>query len=156
MIKRLFDKIAAAFAGDDETGNDGLDHETALGMATAVLMIDIAQADDDLDQSEFDRIRRLVETRFGFSPEQAAEVLEAASEKADELVSVHEFTKVLHQHLDEEEKARIVGMLWEIAYADGNLNKYEDALVLKIGDLLYVSRGRVMRLKHDAEQAYAR
>jgi uncharacterized tellurite resistance protein B-like protein len=44
-------------------------------------------------------------------------------------------------------------MLWQIAYADGRLDKYENSLVLKISDLLYVSRGRVMRLKHDAETA---
>ena len=42
-------------------------------------------------------------------------------------------------------------MLWKIAYADGRLDKYEDSLVLKISDLLHVSRGRVMKLKHDAE-----
>ena len=44
-------------------------------------------------------------------------------------------------------------MLWKIAYIDGELDKYEDALVLKISDLLYVSRGLVMRLKHEAEKA---
>ncbi len=44
-------------------------------------------------------------------------------------------------------------MLWQVAYADGNLHRYEDSLVLKISDLLHVSRGRVMRLKHDAELA---
>ena len=32
------------------------------------------------------------------------------------------------------------------------LNRYEDSLVLKISDLLYVNRARVMRLKHDAGQ----
>jgi uncharacterized tellurite resistance protein B-like protein len=42
-------------------------------------------------------------------------------------------------------------MLWRVAYADGRLDKFEDSLVLKISDLLYVSRGLVMRLKHDAE-----
>jgi len=46
-----------------------------------------------------------------------------------------------------------VALLWQIAYADGRLDKYEDALVGKIADLLYVSRGRVMRLKHDADPA---
>ena len=51
------------------------------------------------------------------------------------------------------DKARIVSLLWQIAYADGRLDKYEDSLVLKISDLLYVSRARVMRLKHDAELA---
>ena len=62
----------------------------------------------------------------------------------------------MHKHLDEAEKARIVGLLWQIAYADGHLDKYEDSLVLKVSDLLYVSRGRVMRLKHDAEVAAKR
>jgi uncharacterized tellurite resistance protein B-like protein len=74
-----------------------------------------------------------------------------ARSEAEELVSLHEFTQLLHGHLTEEEKAAIVGMLWQIAYADGKLDKYENSLVLKISDLLYVSRGRVMRLKHDAE-----
>jgi uncharacterized tellurite resistance protein B-like protein len=44
-------------------------------------------------------------------------------------------------------------MLWQVAYADGALDKYEDSLILKISDLLHVSRARVMRLKHDAQTA---
>jgi uncharacterized tellurite resistance protein B-like protein len=56
---------------------------------------------------------------------------------------------LLHHNLNEQEKARIVGLLWQVAFADGRLDKYEDSLVLKIGDLLHVSRGKVMRLKHD-------
>ena len=43
--------------------------------------------------------------------------------------------------------------MWQIAYADGELDKYEDSLVLKISDLLYVNRAKVMRLKHDAQLA---
>ena len=63
------------------------------------------------------------------------------------------YGQLLHDYLTEDEKAQIVSLLWQIAYADGRLDKYEDSLVLKISDLLYVSRGRVMRLKHDAELA---
>ena len=55
------------------------------------------------------------------------------------------------KNLSHEEKARIVALLWRVAYADGRLDKYEDSLVLKISDLLHVSRGLVMRLKHDAQ-----
>lgn len=57
---------------------------------------------------------------------------------------------MIRRLFDKDEKARVVSLLWEIAYADGELDKYENSLVLKISDLLYVSRGRVMRLKHDA------
>ena len=115
-------------------------------------MIDVARADDVFDESEFDRVLQLVERHFKLTPEQAAELVNQADEKADDLVSAYEFTQQLHEHLNEDEKARIVGLLWQIAYADGRLDKYEDSLVRKISDLLYVSRGRSMRLKHDAKR----
>jgi uncharacterized tellurite resistance protein B-like protein len=122
-------------------------------MATAVLLIDVARADSDFSESEFDTLLQLVAAHFDLPPQDAAELVVAANEKADDLVSVHEFTQLLHEQLSEDEKSRIVSLLWKIAYADGRLDKYEDSLVLKISDLLYVSRGRVMRLKHDAELA---
>jgi uncharacterized tellurite resistance protein B-like protein len=105
------------------------------------------------DESEFDEVLKLVQVHFGLDAEHAADLVVEASGKAEDLVDIHEFTKLLHDYLTEDEKAQIVSLLWRIAYADGRLDKYEDSLVLKISDLLYVSRGRVMRLKHDAEAA---
>jgi uncharacterized tellurite resistance protein B-like protein len=153
MIKRLLDQVIDAISAPASTEVDGVDRESALRTATAVLMIDVARADDVFEESEFDRVLLLIESHFGLSPEEAAEIVNVANDKAEELISVHDFTQVLHKHLDEKEKARIIALLWQVAYADGRLDKYEDSLVLKISDLLHVSRGRVMRLKHDAEQA---
>ena len=115
-------------------------------------MIDVARADHVFDESEFDRVLQLVETHFELTPEEAAELVITAGDEADDLISAYDFTKVLHRHLDANEKARVISLLWKVAYADGRLDKYEDSLVLKISDLLFVSRGRVMRLKHDAER----
>ncbi len=154
MIKRLFVQVLETISVTPASEAQAADREAALRLATAVLMIDVARADHVFDESEFDRVLRLVERHFELSPEDAAELVMVASTRAEDLVSVHEFTQLLHEHLDENEKARIVGMLWDIAYADGRLDKYEDSLVLKISDLLYVSRARVMRLKHDAQDAH--
>ncbi len=153
MIKRLFIQVIETISSpaDSEVGVE--DREAALRLATAVLMIDVARADHVFDESEFDRALNLIEAHFGLTPEQAAELVNTAGEKAEELVSVYEFTQLLHEHLSEKEKARIIALLWQIAFADGRLDKYEDSLVLKISDLLYVSRGLVMRLKHDAQNA---
>ena len=148
MIRQLFDQVVGAISASDHDG--AADRDAALRTATAVLMIDVARADHVFDEAEFERVLQLIESHFDLTPDEAAELFNAASEEADDLVSAYEFTKVLHEHLDENEKARIVALLWEIAYADGELDKYENSLVLKISDLLYVSRGRVMRLKHDA------
>ncbi len=151
MIKRLIDQVVNVIATPERGDVSVQEREDALRLATAVLMIDVARADHEFDESEFDRILELVRAHFKLDPEAAAQLVIAANERSDEAVSAYEFTQLLHEHLDEDEKARIVALLWQIAYADGRLDKYEDAFVLKISDLLYVSRGRVMRLKHDAK-----
>ena len=153
MIRRLFIQVIETISLPVEAEADSEDREAALRLATAVLMIDVARADQVFEESEFDRVLNLIEAHFGLTPEQAAELVNTADDTAENLISVHEFTHLLHEHLDEKEKAHIVALLWQIAYADGRLDKYENSLVLKISDLLYVSRGRVMRLKHDAKLA---
>jgi uncharacterized tellurite resistance protein B-like protein len=152
MIKRLISQVAESFSATAYDKGDGTRREEALRLATAVLMIDVARADHVFDDSEFDRVLQLVQSHFHLAPEQAAALVNTADEKAENLVSLHEFTQLLNNNLDAQEKSRIVSLLWQIAYADGQLDKYEDSLVLKISDLLHVSRGRVMRLKHDAER----
>ncbi len=152
MIKRLFIQMVETITTTDSSVPESGDREAALRMATAVLMVDVARADHIFEESEFDRVLKLIESHFKLPPEQAVELVNMAGDQAEDLISVHELTQLLHEHLDEKEKARVISLLWQIAYADGRLDKYEDSLVLKISDLLYVSRGLVMRLKHDAEK----
>ena len=153
MIKHFFIEIAAAFSPSGATQTSAADREAAIRKATAVLMLDVARADYVFEESEFEHVLELVERHFGLSPEETVQLVNDAGDEAEDLTSVHQFTELLHEHLDDTDKARIVALLWQIAYADGRLDKYEDSLVLKISDLLYVSRARVMRLKHDAELA---
>lgn len=151
MIKRLFDQIIDAISVPNpaETGADI--RVNAIRKATAVLMLDVALADKVFDQSELDRVLKLTESHFDLAPEDAADLVRMAEDAAHDLVTLHEFIQLLHDNLDNDEKASIISMLWQVAYADGRLDKYEDALILKIGDLLHVNRVRVMRLKHDAQ-----
>jgi uncharacterized tellurite resistance protein B-like protein len=130
MIKRLFAQVVEKISATDMVSAE--DREATLRVAAAVLMIDVARADYVFDESEFDTVLKLIEAHFGLTAEQAAELVIEAGDKADDLVDIHEFTKLLHDYLTEDEKAQIVSLLWQIAYADGRLDKYEDSLVLKI------------------------
>jgi uncharacterized tellurite resistance protein B-like protein len=150
MIKRLINQISDVITSPAGTADDTDQRDAAIRSATAVLMVDVARADCDFDADEFDSLLRLIQAHFHLSAEQAAAIVNEADEKVDGLTSLHDFTQLLHNNLDEQEKAQVIGLLWKIAYADGRLDKYEDALVLKISDLLHVSRGKVMQLKHDA------
>lgn len=150
MIKKFVEKVVSAISVPIDEQENAVDREHALQLATACLMIDVARADHSFDETEFERILELIGEHFDLTPEETAELVVAAHERHDEAVSAFEFTKLLHDSLEEREKARIVSLLWKIAYADGELDKYENSLVLKISDLLHVNRARVMRLKHDA------
>ena len=150
MIKRLINQVTATLGAAPK--DDTQKREAAIRTATAVLMVDVARADHVFDDSEHEHLLKLIQAHFDLSAEEAVALFNRADEQAEDLVSLHEFTQLLHNELDEDEKAHIIGHLWQIAYADGRLDKYEDSLVLKISDLLHVSRGLVMRLKHDAQK----
>lgn len=153
MLKRLVKHVSNALSADESSGAGAADRQNALQLATAVLMIDVARADNDFDESEFDLLLDLIRNHFNISADEASDLASTAHEEAEELVEISRFTQLLHNSLSETEKVHIVGLLWKIAFADGRLSKHEDALVLKISDLLYVNRAKVMRLKHDLQQA---
>ena len=153
MIKTIYEKVVTVLATQPSADKEAVEREAAIRLATAVLMVDVARADHVFDESEFESVLRLIEKHFDLEPEEAAQLVNEAGDVADDLVTIQHFTRRLHEHLDEREKLRIVALLWQVAFADGRLDKSENSLVLQISDLLYVNRARVMRLKHDAEQA---
>ena len=150
MFKKLYDDIVSHISAEDIAADQ---RDAAIRLATAVLMVDVAVIDSTFDEVEFDRMVNLVRDRFGLGAEEAATLINAANAESDDLVSVRQLTAFLHEQLNEDEKARVIELLWSIAYADGQLDKYENSLVLKISELLHVGRDYVTRLKHDAAGA---
>ena len=153
MLKRLAEKLANTLSGGTGEVDDPERRERAIRMATAVLMVNVARADHDFHESEFELLIELIERHFSLNSDEANELANAADERAEKTVEIRGFTQRLHYALSEDEKVRVVDLLWKVAYADGRLSKYEDSLVLKISDLLYVNRATVMRLKFDAIQS---
>ncbi len=153
MFKGFFKQVADTLLLEQEQAPDPQERENAIRLATAVLMVEVARADAQFDEAEFELLLKLCSAHFHLSAQEATELTNLAGETAEEAASLHDFTQLLQDNLDEREKSRVVELLWRVAYADGRLDKYENSLVLKISDLLYVSRGLVMRLKHDAATA---
>ena len=149
MLKRLFTPLVEALSDNREVATE--DRDTAVRKATAVLMVDVALADEIFHEQELARILELVGLHFELDSDEAAELVDLAKDVASDMTSLYEFTQLLHNSLTNDEKTNVVAMLWQIAYADGELDKHEDALVLKISDLLHVNRARVMRAKSDAQ-----
>ena len=65
----------------------------------------------------------------------------------DHAVSLVDFSRVLVDQLDTDERGKVVDMLWEVALADGSIDRYEDFYIRKVADLLYVSHDRFIQGK---------
>ena len=143
MIDRLLNLFGLSESEDaPETAEARIRH------STAVLLVEIARADHERLVIEHEAMLVSLKDAFGLSAVAAEGLLVSAETAAENSVSLHEFTKVLHAELDYDEKEKIIEMLWRIALADKVLDKYEDYMIGKIAELLYVARGDVIRLKN--------
>ncbi len=63
----------------------------------------------------------------------------AAGERAaDRAAELFHFTRVINERLSYEQRIELIEMLWEVAYADGALDAYEDSLLRRVGGLIYI------------------
>ncbi len=143
----MIDRLLSFFGMSEEEASADVD-EARIQHATAVLLVEIARADHERLAIEHDAMLESLKGGFNLSAIEAESLLNRAETAAENSVSLHEFTRVLHAELSYIEKEKVVEMLWRIALADKVLDKYEDYMVGKIAELLYVVRGDVMRLKN--------
>ena len=109
------------------------------------------RADYDVRPEERDAVLRALAAAFGdLSPEETRDLLARAEERADDATSLYEFTRHVNRRLDHDQKAHVVELLWRVAYADGDLDKYEEHLVRRIADLIHVPHSVFIRMKHKA------
>ncbi len=120
---------AAAEAGAD-TGE--------LQLAAAALLVEAAVMDGHFDDAERDTVLTLVREHFGLDAGAAGDLIEEAAKAVRESGQLYGFTRVVKDRFGEEERVRMIEMLWEVAYADGSLHDYEASLVRRVSGLLYV------------------
>jgi uncharacterized tellurite resistance protein B-like protein len=90
----------------------------------------------------------LLGEHFALTEPEVEALVRLAESEADDVAHLQGFTRRLNEELDYEGKLRIVEMLWQVAFADEQLSRFEDSLVRKVADLLYVSHGDQIRLRN--------
>ena len=80
-------------------------------------------------------------------------LIAAAGERVDEATSLYEFTRVINDHYGPEEKLTLIASMWQVAYADGDLDKYEEHLIRQVAELTYVPHQDYIRCKLEARKS---
>jgi len=133
MIKR----IKALMSGGREPAADE-DAGDGVQAAAAALLIEAAVMDGEFDTQEHETITRLLSERFDLDGGEVAELIEAGRQTVEQSVELFAFTRVLKNTHDDAERIGLIEMMWEVAYADGELHDYEANLVRRVAGLLHV------------------
>jgi len=109
-----------------------------LELAVAALLIEAARMDDAFDAAERATIERVLTERFDLTPDALHALMEAAEAAVRQSTQFFPFTRQIVQRISPEDRAHILEMMWEVAYADGVLDPHEDALLRRIAGLIHV------------------
>ena len=118
-----------------------------LQVATAALLVEIAQADGDFSDDERKRIIDLMKAEFNLDDECVNELLTLSEQKVKDSISVYEFTSVINESFNQQEKLDLIKNLWRIIYQDGKLDSHEDRLIKIIGSTMNLEHRDVIGAK---------
>lgn len=147
MLQLLKDFLNEVGVGDKPANRFNANDDR---LAAAALLIHVMTVDGKETTEERDKLHDLLKLQFSLDDDTTAELIEAASAADRESVDLYRFTSQLVRSLDEDGRRRIVKMMWQMVYADGSLNEFEDNIVWRASDLLGISTRDRVELRREA------
>ena len=143
----MLDKLKDFFAAPAETVTDD---DAALHLAAAVLLVEVAKSDHRLEDLELARIERVLRQQWDIDEADLNDLIEVAEKTSEAHVSLHDHVDRVNGHFSADQKRALIRGLWDVACADGEIHHYEELLVRRIADLIYVPHADFIRTKHEA------
>ena len=146
----MIDSIIGWLTGAPADGGGAPQDE--LKLALTALLVEAAHSHDHFDEKERIVVAQLLERHFHLSQNDARALLAAGEREAAQSAELFHLTRIINERLSFDQRIELIEMLWEVAYADGVLDEYEDSLLRRVGGLIYVpdrdrgmARQRVLR-----------
>jgi uncharacterized tellurite resistance protein B-like protein len=142
-LRQFIADVVSPHAQQDQAFDD-----TGYRLAATALLVHVVSLDGEPSDVEKRKLHSLIESRFGLDPGTADRLIASAMLVEGEAVDLYHFTSVIMRSVDEQGRLRIVEMMWELVYADGQVSEFEDNVVWRAADLLGVSSRDRIDLKH--------
>ena len=122
-----------------------------LELASAALLLQVARADFATDEVELNAIRNLLIKHFSLSDDEVADLAAEAAGQVDAATCLFEFTRLINDQASTYQKRALVTLMWQVALADNALSRYEEHVIRKVSDLLYLSHNDFLLAKAAAQ-----
>ena len=119
----------------------------------AALLVEIAFADKDFDETEKASLKQSLIETYAIDESDIEEIIRDAEDTVSESTSLYGYTSIVNSEFQYEDKLKLLRNLWKIAYADGYLDKYEEHLLRKISDLIHISHSDYISIKLEIRES---
>jgi uncharacterized tellurite resistance protein B-like protein len=148
MREPMFERLKSILTGSAERGSHGgADEEQRLQIATAVILLEVAYADDEFSETERERIVEILKAQFSLENESVQELIRVSEEQMQQSIDLWHFTEIINRSYGTDEKIRVIEKVWQIIYADGKLDRFEDHIVHKLARVLNLSHRDMIEAK---------
>ena len=118
------------------------------------LMIEVSLADEIMDISELETLKKVLLNEFEVKENDLENLISDAKKNQNSSTSLYEFTRKINDEYEFDDKKNLILSMWKIAYADGNIDKYEEYVIRKVSDLIYISHPDFIESKQKARGEY--
>lgn len=146
----FLDKIFGSKEEEESSTEMSENSQEQINMACAALLLEVAEADYADDPEETRTIIKALETHLSLRHSEVQTLLEKAKAETPGATDLFPYTHLLNQKLDHEEKCAILTAMWRVAFADGNIDKYEELLIRRVQDLLRLDHADFIAAKQAA------
>lgn len=124
-----------------------------INLACAALLAEVMRADHSIDAEEEQALALVLKNLFNLSSSECSELLQDALQRVEISSDLFQFTAVINQQLDAAAKFRLMTGLWQVAYSSNGLDKYEEHIIRRIAELLYIPHSEFIRAKLEARDS---
>jgi len=144
--------ILKFFKKNNQAEVENENNEFDYDLLSVYLAYEVARADGDIDLKEMGVLRDFVESSLKDN-RNVDDVINNIERYSQDNASLHDLITEINSSFNKNEKHSLISSLWTVAYATNGLDKYEDALIRKITDLLSIKHVDMLKLKEDVKSS---
>jgi len=141
----MFNRILTMLQGD--SGTTEASRFEKVQVATCALLLEVAHSDGHYQAVEARIVHDLLAEKFNLSAAAVAELVDYSHQHREDSTDLFQFAREINAHFTREEKADVMEGIWRVIYADGTLDKFEDALARQLATLLRLDHKDVIERK---------
>ncbi len=141
----MFNRILNLLQGEGEVAEKS--RFERVQVATCALLMEVAHSDGQYQSVEATVVHDLLAKKFDLSAAAVAELVDYSHQHREESLDLFQFAREINAHFSRAEKLDVMEGIWRVIYADGTLDKYEDALARQLAALLRLDHKDVIDRK---------